>query len=231
MPKLLVLDTEGTGLFRYADPADAEGQPRLASVGFIFVSESGEVEREYEAMAKPDGWTMPAEAMAINGLTNELLNEKGIPVVDILNVFTAAVKEGRTVVAFNVQHDLKQIRAELRRADMPDLFTETPNICVMRPCTNICKILKNNPRTDNDFKFPKLSEALEFFGLTNDAAHTGPADARAALAIYRKLEEMGELPEAKVHFATKRPGDEAPKPTRKRAAKPAKVQADDQIPE
>lgn len=245
--KYLIVDTESSGLFDFSKPADAEGQPRLAHLGMLFVDESMAIEREASLYVKPDGWVMPAEAQAVNGLSMEMLAAKGIPVVEVLAQYSAAIEEGRVVVAYNAQYDCKMLRGELRRAGMPDLFDVTQNICVMRPCTGVCKIPKANGK---GYKFPKLAEALAHFKFPQEAPHTAMDDARGAYRIFRKLKELGLCPEPEVHRA--QPGTKAgeaaglgpskstqrkakaaaPTPIERVAAAPARpVSAEDEIPE
>ena len=199
MPKYMIVDTEGTGLFRYDQPADAKGQPRLAELMMIFTDEDMNVEREYHAYIRPDGWEMSPGATAINKLTNDFLNEHGIPVAEALNEYNSAITNGYVMVAHNAQHDAKQIRAELRRAGLADRFEDAPNLCTMRGLTDTCKIPPNGDR--GGYKWPKLSEACVFFGMENMGDHSAENDARACLALLRKMRDLGVLPEAKVHLA------------------------------
>jgi DNA polymerase III epsilon subunit-like protein len=194
----LVIDTETSGLFDFSKPAEAEGQPRLASATMIFCDRLLEVERVESLLVKPDGWVLGAEAAAVNGLTMERLADEGVPVVDVLDIYEQAVRAGRAVIAFNAQYDCKVMRGELRRAERDDMFPITRNICVMRPCTDICQIPNTNR---GGFKFPKLAEALKHFGIDNSDPHTAHGDAHGALAIARKLREMDMLPAAGVHLA------------------------------
>jgi DNA polymerase III subunit epsilon len=201
-PGYIITDTEGTGLFDYKKPADADGQPRMASLTMIFVNEALEIEREYSVFIRPDGWEMTEGATKVNGLTNEFLNEHGVPVVEALNEYSSAIDNGRIMVAHNSQHDGKTLRAELRRAGMDDRFERAPNICTMRALTNICKIPPRGGR--GGYKWPSLSEACVFFHMEEFGDHTAKADAHACLALLRKLRDMGQMPEPKVHYAKDR---------------------------
>lgn len=210
--RYVIIDTEGSGLFRFKDeagnpvPADAPGQPRLAELVMIFVDADLQVEREYQTYIRPDGWEMSPGATAVNKLTTEFLLANGIPVTEALVEFERAIIEaapegGRIVVCHNAQHDLKQIRAELRRAGRPDLFEITRNICTMRGLTNVCCIPPNGGR--GGYKFPKLSEACVHFGFDLLGDHTAFNDARACLQLFRKMHELGVVPDAKIHLAKK----------------------------
>lgn len=166
--KYAVIDTETSGLFDFSKPADVDGQPRLAHLAMILLNEDFAETETIEIFIKPDGWKMLPEVAAINGLTMEILNEKGSPVIEALALYAKAVDEGRVIVAFNAQYDTKIMRGELRRAALDDRFERTPNICVMRGSTDICQVPKANGK---GFKFPKLAEACKHFKIEQAGAH------------------------------------------------------------
>lgn len=197
-----IIDTETSGLFDFTKPADAEGQPRLASLGIILLDENLAETLAVEMFVKPDGWEMAPELELINGLTTAKLNEVGIPVADVLKVYTEIVDGGYVVVAFNAQFDLKMMRGELRRAGIDDRFERTPNLCVMRASVDVCRVPK---KTGRGFKFPKLSEACKHFGIVQENEHSALGDARAALGVFRQLHGMNALPVAEVHYAKTEP--------------------------
>lgn len=182
---LLILDTEGSGLFDYKRSADAEGQPRLAQLAMILTDDEGGIETEQNFFIRPSGWSMSPGATAVNGLTDEFLIEHGVPVESALAAFSALILQGRHVVAFNAQHDLKGVRAELRRATMPDLFEETRNICVMRKANGV--ILKDGGKKG----WPSLQRCRDVLGLSAEGAHGAVKDARDALEVWRYLKSQG----------------------------------------
>jgi len=198
----IVCDTEGTGIFDYKAAADADGQPRMAELSLVFANEDLEVEREYTAIIKPDGWIMPPEVAEIHGLTQEILMEQGLPVREALDVYLGAIGEGRVMAAHNAQHDAKQIRGELRRAGLPDEFESAPNLCTMR---SLIKVIGLKQEGSNRAKWPTLQEACDFFGIERHGAHTGRGDAMDVLMVMRRMKAIGILPEAKVHYAKNPP--------------------------
>ncbi len=200
-PGYIVIDTEGTGLFDYKKPADAEGQPRMASLSIIYVDEAMEIEREYHVYIRPDvnDYKMEEGAFKAHGLTVEFLNENGIPVTEALAEYNSAINNGRIMVAHNSQHDAKQIRAELRRAGLDDKFESAPNICTLRAMTDICKIPPKGNR--GGYKWPALSEALLFIGSETLGDHSAKNDALGALELLRYLKKIDRLPAGAVHYA------------------------------
>ena len=135
----IVIDTEGTGLFRHRNEdgtvcqSDAPGQPRMAEFAALLLDDDFNVEIEYQQYIQPRGWMnadgtpmleMPQEAFAVHGLSMDFLVANGHPITSALRVYTDAVLSGRAVLGFNQQHDGRQVRAELRHAGMDDLFGE-----------------------------------------------------------------------------------------------------------
>lgn len=196
--KYAIIDTETSGLFDFSKRADEPGQPRLASLGIVMLNEDLSLQAEHEFLVKPEGWVIGAEASAVNGLTMERLNAEGEPVVAVLKRYTTLIEEGYVVATYNAQYDTKIMRGELRRAGLPDLFESTPNICLMRACTDVCRVAK---KTGKGYKFPKLAEACAHFKIAQPAAHSALGDARSAAAILLALHAANALPKPEVHYA------------------------------
>ena len=199
-PKYLVIDTETSGLFDFSKPADADGQPRMASLTMIYLDADLAPIVEVTHFIRPEGWEMSEEVSAINGLTNDVLHERGIPVRTALEEYVLAVDKGLIIVAFNAQFDTKVLRGELRRAGIDDRFEKTPNICTMRASTDICRLPGKR-----GYKFPKLAEACTHFNIKQEAQHTSLDDARACAEILRRLVAAGNCPDPIVHFAKEKP--------------------------
>lgn len=203
-PHYVVFDTETTGIFEFKDkatgkpvPADAPGQPRMASLAAIIADADGEELDRVRLYVRPDGWSIDGtEASAVNGLTDDFLRRKGIPVTAVLDLWRTWVGQGLIIAAFNAQFDCKMMRAELRRAGRPDLFEETRNICLMRG-------LKPYHGDGLPIRggFIKLSAACEFFGIPQREAHDAMSDTEDAFALLKIMIRDGRVPDAKVHYA------------------------------
>ena len=204
--KYLVIDTETTGLFDFSKPADAEGQPRLANLAMIALDDGLQEGARWNLYVKPDGWKMTEEAQKIHGLTDEFLAANGVAVKDVLDTYARLIDVGYVVAAFGAQYDTKVLRGELRRAGMPDRFETTPNICVMKALTGVCKIPRANGR---GYKFPKLAEACHHFHLMQPEAHTALGDALCTVKLLGWLKKLNLIPEPEVHYAKVQPTGEA----------------------
>lgn len=199
--KYAIIDTEGSGLFDFTKPADAPGQPRLASFGVLFVHTAPDEPANFDErqhFVAPDGWEMNPEASAVNGLTTEWLKANGRPVREVLDLYSKLVADGYVIASWGAQHDTKTMRAELRRSGMPDLFETTRNVCLMRAATPICKL----PSKRGGYKWPKLAEACVHFGLEPEPTpHQAIEGARRAALILVKLDALNALPAPEVHKA------------------------------
>lgn len=191
--KYVVIDTETSGLFDFKKPADAEGQPRMASLALIYLDADLNIISESMHWIKPEGWVMPEAATKVNGITQEFLMEKGVPVIDgALNEYAKAIDDGLTVVAHNATYDLKILRGELRRAKIDDRYEKTKKICTMFALTPIVKAPK---KRGAGYKWPKLEEVCAFFGMKQEAAHTALEDAKMVAEFFRRLVKMGAIKE------------------------------------
>lgn len=174
--------------------ADDPRQPRLASFAGIITDAAGvEIERR-KFYVRPQGWTMAEfDAMAIadgkkpasevNGLTDAILNTEGVPVAEVLEYYSNRIDAGLIVVAHNAVFDTKIMRGELRRADMPDLFEQTLNICTMKAL----KPYVAEGLASSGFGRISLANACDFFGIVNEDAHDAMSDAEACRAILQIL--------------------------------------------
>lgn len=211
--KYLIIDTESNGLFDFSKPADADGQPRLAHFAALPIdtatadwSSADAIENlpMVERYVLPEGWAMTAEATAINGLTDAFLNEHGVPVGHVLDLYQQFIKDGYVVAAFNVQHDAKIMRAEFRHAGRDDLFEQTLNTCLMRACRGM-DIVKLNGKKGQ----PGLVDVLAHLGIVNSAPHKAHGDTRGAAHIFAWLHKGGKLIEPAVHYAKNPPAAKA----------------------
>jgi len=203
----LMIDCETNALPDWKRPADAEDQPRLAQLAMIMFEPHEDTFRKistFQAFVRPDGWEMEPGATAVNGLTTDLLLEKGKSIAEVLDAYEFQIKMENFggVFAFGARFDTKIMRGEFRRADRPDLFEETPNACIMQALTGICRIPQKNGR---GLKWPSLAEAMAHFNLPFPEQHTAPEDVEAAFQLVCKLKELDAVPEPRIHYAKNRP--------------------------
>ena len=187
--RALIIDTETTGMFDWQKPADAEGQPRLLALSAIVVDPFMVNQMEYHTLVCPEGFEVDeeGEAFQVNGLSNEMLQSRGQPVADVLGRYNEMVDQCDFIAAFSVRFDQKILRAEARRADLPDRYGERRTFEIMYPARKIaCRAAgpHSNPR--------KLTECYEnVFGHPYEDPHEAENDLNATIELYRVLHGEG----------------------------------------
>jgi DNA polymerase III subunit epsilon len=114
MTREIVIDTETTGL----DPLDDHRVVEIGAVELINRSPTGQTFHRYLCPQR----AMPADAVAVHGLTAEFLADKPL-FAAIADEFLAFVGDA-PIVAHNAGFDVAFINAELRAAAKPPIATE-----------------------------------------------------------------------------------------------------------
>lgn len=182
----LFFDTETTGLALWGRPPHHPEQPHLVQLGAVLLNEEHVEVGEINELIQPDGWIVPEEAAKVHGFTTGRCIEKGLPLAEVLNRFTAMAQDAKFLVAHNSDFDHMVMRAAFHRAKLSDHVMNKRIICTMKPATDICKI----PGKYGKNKWPKLEEAHEFFfGQKFEGAHDAMADVRACARVFFELLE------------------------------------------
>ncbi|WP_369037634.1 3'-5' exonuclease [Streptomyces adonidis] len=177
---LIGFDLETTG----TDPTEA----RIVTAAVIEVR-GGEPLGRREWLADP-GVEIPADAVAVHGITNERATGEGRPadqVADaIADVLTGYWKTGVPVVAYNANFDLTLLSAELRRHGLPSLRERLGGLDpapVIDPYT-IDRSVDRYRRGKRN-----LEAVCTEYGVALDAAHDASADALAAARLAGAIAE------------------------------------------
>jgi DNA polymerase-3 subunit epsilon len=198
--KYIIIDTETSGLPDYKLPAEHPSQPRLAELVIIPCNEYFQPQQPEEFLIYPDGWEMEPGAIAVTGITTELLQMKGIPVREALLRYVELIDAGAIVVAHNSQFDTKIMRGELRRLGIDDRFHVTKTICTMRAMTEVCQLMPKGNRPG--YKWPTLAEAYKHISgaARVGLAHSALNDARDTVTLAHWMLTHNKLPEPKVYL-------------------------------
>lgn len=199
--RVLVIDTETAGLplSRSKEPSASDNWPRIVQVGAIlykcpYNGKPGRVLQKYNALVKPDGWSISEGSMKVHGITNEYARDNGRDIKEILNELTDLVKKVNAICCHNVPFDIPVILSEYLRNDFIKIANESPygylpTICTMTIGKKLCRILTEATRKNGDtymyYKSPRLSEMYkhmygeDFKGKLHDALD----DCEATVAI------------------------------------------------
>lgn len=164
--KVLIFDTETTGLPEENNVSILETfrWPFIVQLSFIYYdSTKNKVLKVFDEIIKlSDNKIIPFDSTKIHGITNEIMNKKGIEIKQALKSFMEVLKDCDVVVGHNISFDKRMIMVECIRNKISQYFTrgndKKPEYCTMKNSKNICKILMTNYKGETYFKNPKLCE-------------------------------------------------------------------------
>ncbi len=187
----LFFDTETTGIPKnYKAPAsDARNWPRLVQIAWLLVDENGNEQKSLEHIIKPDGFTIPADAARIHGITNEVAAQKGVELKSALAQIIADFAQAKILLAHNMSFDEKILGAELLRMGFANEVEAKARKCTMLASVDHCAI----PGQYGN-KWPKLQELhKKLFQQEFVGAHSALADVRACAKCYFELKRIGVM--------------------------------------
>lgn len=167
-------------------------------IAALLYDEQGNQVDSFEAVIRPDGWTIPDEAAAIHGITNEMAMDMGIPEAEALEGFLAIHECAGLRVAHNLPFDDRILRIALvryRGEEAANQFRAGAGYCT---CSNSTRIVQCPPTAKmiaagrgKQFKQPNLAEAYRFFtGEELTGAHRAKADAEGCARVYFALQAL-----------------------------------------
>ena len=189
----LIFDTETTGLPKRWDApiTDTDNWPRCIQIAWQLHDAMGNCIEHQDYLIQPEGFNIPYDAEKIHGISTELAQEQGVPLVEVLEKFNATLSKTKFVVGQNVGFDLNIMGAEFVRADIANPLQELP---VLDTCTEhtaeLCKIPGGR---GGKFKLPTLTELHQFlFNVPFAEAHNATADVEATTRCFFELLRLGE---------------------------------------
>uniref|UniRef100_A0A6C0B0K8 Exonuclease domain-containing protein n=1 Tax=viral metagenome TaxID=1070528 RepID=A0A6C0B0K8_9ZZZZ len=175
--KLLIFDTETTGLPKSREPAikASNNWPHLVSIAWTVIDTSDNFKTisSESHIVKPE-WNIPADSTAIHGITQAKAEAEGVPLSTVIQKFFAV--EHDMMLAHNMNFDynvlVNAIMWDLKLGTIPDF---KPKFCSMEAMKNVMQIPYANGR---GFKPPKLTELYTYVvkkpfdsGLTHSAQY------------------------------------------------------------
>ncbi|MFJ8077422.1 3'-5' exonuclease [Streptomyces sp. NPDC096176] len=171
---LVGFDLETTG----TDPLDA----RIVTAAVVELR-AGQPVRRHGWMADP-GISIPAQASAIHGISNERAAAEGRPAREVVDEIAGALtghwQQGVPIVAYNAAFDLTLLAAELQRHGLPSLDERLGG----RPIGPVVDPYTIDRAVDRYRKGKRTLEAVCVeYGVALDSAHHADADAHAAVLV------------------------------------------------
>ncbi len=198
----LIFDTETTGLPRsYSAPlTDSDNWPRMVQVAWQLHDVNGNLINSNSIIVKPEGYTIPFNAVQIHGITNERAIEEGQDLKTVLMEFVNIVSQCKYLCGHNIEFDNNIIGAELLRCGLENILASKPFIDTKNDqTTEYCAIPGGR---GGKFKWPTLTELYtKLFNASFEEAHNAAFDVLATGKVFfeiiktgiTKVEEVSDL--------------------------------------
>ena len=166
--KVLVFDTETTGLQeKGASIYDKSKWPYIIQLSYILYdlsNNSALIKNNYIKL--DESVIISQESFNIHNISREILNERGINIVDALKEFNKYLNTCDIVVGHNISFDKRMIFVECFRHAVKQYFTcyegnekiHKTEFCTMKNTTHYCKLERLSKTNHVYIKNPKLSE-------------------------------------------------------------------------
>ncbi len=190
MGMYLFFDTETTGIPRdYKAPVtDLGNWPRVVQLAFLLTDGAGVPVTERQMLIKPEGFTIPADATRVHGITTAAALTGGVALAAALGEFAVCLKMAKTLVSHNMAYDENVLGAEFLRARLGNPVAQAKRVCTMQGTTAFCAL----PGKYGKFKWPTLSELHgKLFGRDFAGAHGACADVGACAKCFFELRGRG----------------------------------------
>lgn len=183
---LLFFDVETTGLPKNykAHYSEVNNWPRVVQLSWLVSDDMGNIINESDNIIKPEGFSIPLEASKIHHITDDIANEKGKDLADVLDDFLLNIEKSKLIVCHNIDYDMPIFQCELYRKNMNAKIIKS-KFCTMKNSTDFCQLPGNY-----GYKWPKLEELYyECFNKEMLDVHNAMADVMATYECYFYLKK------------------------------------------
>jgi DNA polymerase III epsilon subunit-like protein len=209
MANIMFVDTETTGLptSMSAPYTDGKAWPYMLGVSWIVADENAHLKGEYWTRQQFIIAPRPGvvnNAMHINGITEDMQRESGIPISHILSTISGEILywKPKYIVAHNAAFDRGVLLAESARDERDAVISrllKTEWFCTKHDIGDVLGLPATEKQREYfpevDYKFPSLDELyMHLFGkaIAGRETHHGAAvDVEALTVCYYKLKEQG----------------------------------------
>uniref|UniRef100_A0A6C0EH17 Exonuclease domain-containing protein n=1 Tax=viral metagenome TaxID=1070528 RepID=A0A6C0EH17_9ZZZZ len=217
---VLVFDTETTGLpkTKVINENTVNSWPYIVQLSYIiYDTESNKIIKISDNIAKiPENVELSKESIAIHGIDRNKMNEKGKPIVEILQEFLTTIDSIDLIVCHNIDFDINMIIVEIYRCalDANNSHVKEINLpiivrlqymnkyCTMKNSMELCNIKKITKTTGKEYvKFPTLSESYhKLFNEKPNNMHNSLNDVYACFRCFCKLKYNKDICKEDVEF-------------------------------
>lgn len=206
--KLLVFDTETTGLpqTKIINPETFSLWPSIVQLSYIVYDSSQNkiIEAKDFIVKHPESISISEESTKIHGITNEIINQRGIPIESVFCNFFNSLRNSDSLIGHNVNFDINMVKIELLRLihnnslprrqiksckyDLHFLYNFKEINCTLKDSIQLCNIQATDKYGKVYLKYPQLGELHEkLFEKKPNNLHNSFNDILVTLRCFMKL--------------------------------------------
>jgi DNA polymerase III epsilon subunit-like protein len=208
--RVLVFDTETTGLpkTKLINPDTLHLWPYIVQFSYvIYDTDLNDIVHTYDAVIKlNNGMLIPEDSTKIHGITNEMSQDYGLQINNVLHNFFVDLRNSDRLVGHNISFDINIVTIELLRLIYESTHKKTEDeikkykydlhflknyknvCCTLQESINICQIKTVDKFGKEYFKFPKLMELhKKLFETEPQNLHNSFTDILVTLRCFMKL--------------------------------------------
>ncbi len=188
----LIFDTETTGLPQnYSAPlTDFDNWPRCVQLAWQVHDKAGKLISQGDYIVKPDGFTIPFNSEKVHGISTERAHKEGIPLNEVMDIFSRDLEKCTFVVGHNLEFDLNIMGAEYLRMERENPLPKKIAIDTKDESTEYCAL----PGGRGRYKWPTLAELhYKLFEIGFEEAHNAAADVDATARAFLELVRIGVI--------------------------------------
>ncbi len=188
----LIFDTETTGLPRnYNAPiTDSDNWPRMVQIAWQLHDATGKLLQNDCIIIKPDGYTIPFNAVTIHGINTERAQAEGKDLKESLEQFAEIISKTNYLCGHNIEFDINIVGAEFMRCGLPNYFENKGVIDTKNDdTTKFCALPGGR---GGKFKWPTLTELYsKLFNSSFEEAHNAAFDVQATSRVFFEIIKRG----------------------------------------
>ena len=159
----------------------------MVQLAWLQYDDQQNLRSEGNHIIKPDGYTIPSDAVAIHGITTEHALKNGSELSSVLAEFSAIIDISNLLIAHNMDFDEKIVGAEYIRISLKSSIFSKQKLCTMKTTTDLCKIPGKY-----GYKWPTLPELhRSLFGSDFKDSHDAAVDVKICAKCYFELVKRG----------------------------------------
>jgi DNA polymerase III epsilon subunit-like protein len=214
--RLLIFDTETTGLpqSKFIGPSTLHQWPYIVQFSYIIYDTSlNDIILTKDYIIKlPENILITEETSKIHGITNEMSQQNGVQINDVLSEFFYFLRGVDILIGHNIEFDINMLKIELLRIIEKNSLTQEQikfykyelhflinfkNIsCTLKDSIKFCNIQLIDKNGKSFLKYPKLIELHEkLFNKIPSNLHNSFNDILITLRCFMKLKHNIDLME------------------------------------